>query len=116
MQNFLVSEFIFIVSSLLLLFGRFIFYDSSVLIILGFHYLTFSLIIIYSDINLFFSCIDIPPKVPVKLGSCPSDKPYLIDIGDEYCYHYPMLMSERILSWDTTSRYCLLHGELKFLY
>lgn len=66
--------------------------------------------------NISLTCIDVPPRVPVKLGSCPSNEPYLIDIGDEYCYHYPMLMSERIRSWDTTSRYCLIKGEMKYLY
>ncbi|GIY26325.1 c-type mannose receptor 2 [Caerostris darwini] len=52
---------------------------------------------------------DAIPDFPETLGTCPSSESSWVDIGDEYCYHVAE-SSNHILSWDTTSRYCLTKG------
>ncbi|GIX89154.1 macrophage mannose receptor 1 [Caerostris extrusa] len=52
---------------------------------------------------------DAIPDFPETLGTCPSSESSWVDIGDEYCYHVAE-SPNHILSWDTTSRYCLTKG------
>lgn len=57
-----------------------------------------------------FYSSDVPPEVPAVLGSCPTGESSWIDIGDNYCYHVSS-STNRILSWDATSRYCMSKGK-----
>ncbi|CAL1265743.1 unnamed protein product, partial [Larinioides sclopetarius] len=62
--------------------------------------------------NLPFVCKitnDPVPTFPEVIGTCPKSETSWIDIGDDFCYHVAQNRSH-IVSWDSTSRYCLTKG------